>query len=633
MSAGTAAKNGHADRLDPVAWPRRGSRRRLPRASTGAGPSMPPARCSMRSASTSTSESLRETPRRMAGVLRRAAHAGAVQRRRRSPTTAATTSSSSRATSRSTRCASTTCCRSCGVAHVGYLPGERIVGLSKLARVVDLFARALQVQERLTTQIAGWLERELAPQGVGVVLEAEHLCMSLRGVQKPGATTVTSALHGARARRPAHPPGVPGADREDRSMSERQTARDRRRRPRRREGRRGAARGGLRGPRRPDRRGAGAALRAPAAVEGLPARRVAARECPRPSRRRSTTEHDIELRTGTAGRADRHRRRARSCSPAASGSAVRRACCSRPAPSRAGSTSPAPTSTACSTCATSPTADALARALEQRRARRRHRRRLDRRRGRRLGAAARASRSTLVERAEVPLEHVLGREVGAIYADVHRDHGVELLAGRGASKRFEGDGRVERVRLADGRRGRLRPRRRRRRRRAAHRARRGGRARDRQRHRRRRAARDERARRLRGRRRRQRAPPVLRRRAARRALGERARPGPRRPRADARQAGRLATSCRTSSPTSTTSGWSTRATRASGTRSSFRGDLDARASSSPSGSSDEPRRRRHERQRLGRRPTTIKALIRSRRAGRARAPARSRRRRSTARRG
>src|SRR5215212_6299489 len=83
-----------------------------------------------------------------------------------------------------------------GVAHVGYLPGERIIGLSKLARVVDFFARALQVQERLTTQVAGWLQQELQPKGVGVVLEAEHLCMSLRGVQKQGASTVTSALHG-----------------------------------------------------------------------------------------------------------------------------------------------------------------------------------------------------------------------------------------------------------------------------------------------------------------------------------------------------------------------------------------------------------------------------------------------------
>ena len=83
-----------------------------------------------------------------------------------------------------------------GVAHVGYLPGRRIIGLSKLARVVELFARDLQVQERLTQQIADWLDERLAPRGVGVVLEAEHLCMSLRGVQKDGARTVTSALHG-----------------------------------------------------------------------------------------------------------------------------------------------------------------------------------------------------------------------------------------------------------------------------------------------------------------------------------------------------------------------------------------------------------------------------------------------------
>jgi GTP cyclohydrolase IA len=83
-----------------------------------------------------------------------------------------------------------------GVAHIGYLPRERIIGLSKLGRVVELFARDLQIQERMTTQIAGWLQRELDPKGVGVVLEAEHLCMSLRGVQKLGAKTVTSALHG-----------------------------------------------------------------------------------------------------------------------------------------------------------------------------------------------------------------------------------------------------------------------------------------------------------------------------------------------------------------------------------------------------------------------------------------------------
>jgi len=83
-----------------------------------------------------------------------------------------------------------------GVAHVGYLPAGRILGLSKLARVVELFARDLQVQERLTTQVAGWLQEHLEPKGVGVVIEAEHLCMSLRGVQAVGSRTVTSALHG-----------------------------------------------------------------------------------------------------------------------------------------------------------------------------------------------------------------------------------------------------------------------------------------------------------------------------------------------------------------------------------------------------------------------------------------------------
>jgi GTP cyclohydrolase I len=83
-----------------------------------------------------------------------------------------------------------------GIAHVGYLPADRMLGLSKLARVVELFARGLQTQERLTKQVAGWLQAKLAPRGVAVVLEAEHLCMSLRGVQAGGSSTVTSALHG-----------------------------------------------------------------------------------------------------------------------------------------------------------------------------------------------------------------------------------------------------------------------------------------------------------------------------------------------------------------------------------------------------------------------------------------------------
>jgi GTP cyclohydrolase I len=83
-----------------------------------------------------------------------------------------------------------------GVAHVGYLPGERILGLSKLARVVELFAHGPQVQERLTKQIADWLHGHLRPKGVGVVIEAEHLCMTLRGVQAVGARTITSTLLG-----------------------------------------------------------------------------------------------------------------------------------------------------------------------------------------------------------------------------------------------------------------------------------------------------------------------------------------------------------------------------------------------------------------------------------------------------
>jgi GTP cyclohydrolase IA len=83
-----------------------------------------------------------------------------------------------------------------GCAHVGYLPGARIVGLSKLARVVEHFAAGLQVQERLTQQVADWLHAQLGARGVGVVLEAEHLCMSLRGVRARGSRTVTSALRG-----------------------------------------------------------------------------------------------------------------------------------------------------------------------------------------------------------------------------------------------------------------------------------------------------------------------------------------------------------------------------------------------------------------------------------------------------
>jgi len=85
-----------------------------------------------------------------------------------------------------------------GKAHVAYIPGKdgRVTGLSKLARIVDVYARRLQVQERLTVQVADAIEEHLEPRGVLVVVEAEHLCMSARGVRKPGSTTVTSAVRG-----------------------------------------------------------------------------------------------------------------------------------------------------------------------------------------------------------------------------------------------------------------------------------------------------------------------------------------------------------------------------------------------------------------------------------------------------
>ena len=83
-----------------------------------------------------------------------------------------------------------------GKAHIAYLPSKKIVGISKLARLVEVYARRLQVQERLTTQIANTLMEELDPQGVGVVLQAEHLCMRMRGVEKQNSVVVTSAMLG-----------------------------------------------------------------------------------------------------------------------------------------------------------------------------------------------------------------------------------------------------------------------------------------------------------------------------------------------------------------------------------------------------------------------------------------------------
>jgi GTP cyclohydrolase I len=84
-----------------------------------------------------------------------------------------------------------------GTAHVAYLPNERVVGLSKLARVVDYYARRPQIQERLTEQVIGFLDRKLRPSGAMVVIQAQHFCMEMRGIAKAGAVTTTSALRGA----------------------------------------------------------------------------------------------------------------------------------------------------------------------------------------------------------------------------------------------------------------------------------------------------------------------------------------------------------------------------------------------------------------------------------------------------
>ncbi len=99
-------------------------------------------------------------------------------------------------TSTSTPSASIICCPSIGKAHIAYLPNRHIVGLSKIARMVEIYARRLQVQERMTTQIAHTIMEEIKPLGVAVVLEAEHLCMRMRGVEKQNCYVTTSAMLG-----------------------------------------------------------------------------------------------------------------------------------------------------------------------------------------------------------------------------------------------------------------------------------------------------------------------------------------------------------------------------------------------------------------------------------------------------
>ena len=199
-----------------------------------------------------------------------------------------------------------------GVAHVGYLPDDRILGLSKFARLVEFFARRAQTQERLTTQIADHLQERLAPVGVGVVIEAEHSCMSLRGARAAGARTVTSTLRGSLREDPVQRPSSwpsPGEVCDERPH---------------RHGGRWAGRGH----RREELRGNGfdgpITLLAEEAhppyerpplsksvLLGEKERRLGDLEA-----REWYAEHDVDLRTGTRADSDRPARRGR-CTPAA----------------------------------------------------------------------------------------------------------------------------------------------------------------------------------------------------------------------------------------------------------------------------------------------------------------------------
>ena len=114
-----------------------------------------------------------------------------------------------------------------GKCHIAYIPSTRVIGLSKIPRLVDVFSRRLQIQERLTNQIADTIREKISPLGVAVVIEATHLCMSMRGVEKQNSFAVTSAMVGAFRDERAHPHGVPRADQaaECRSWPSRERAR------------------------------------------------------------------------------------------------------------------------------------------------------------------------------------------------------------------------------------------------------------------------------------------------------------------------------------------------------------------------------------------------------------------------
>ena len=392
--------------------------------------------------------------------------------RRRSRTTRATTSSWSPATSRSTRSASTTCCPFHGVAHVGYLPGERIVGLSKLGRVVDLYARRLQVQERLTTQVARWLLRHaraarrrrrdrgraplhVAPRRAEARRADHHVGIARRG-----------------ARRSADSPGVPRPDRRSR-MSSSDTfvivgagmAGGKAAETLREEGFDGRIVLVGAEPHRPYERPPLSKdyLRGESEQPGLAA---GGRGLVRRERRRAA---DLERRRSRSTRA-----RTPSSCPAASGSTTT-VSCSPPAPSRGALPVPGGDLDGVHLLRTIEDSDTRSAAIFDGGGR------LVVIGGGWIGCEVAASARqkgmdvTLIESLELPLLRVLGPELGAFYRDVHQDQGVDMLLGAGVEA-IEGDGprraRAARRRQDD----RLRRGARRHRRRAAHRARRRRRA-------------------------------------------------------------------------------------------------------------------------------------------------------------
>ena len=303
-----------------------------------------------------------------------------------------------------------------GVAHIGYLPGDRILGLSKFARMVELHARRPQTQERLTKRIADHLRDELQPHGVGVVIEAEHTCMSLRGARSPRCAHHHLRPVRAAPRRPAQPRRVPRPHQEQRHEH-----RHRRRQPRRSQAPpRSSATQGYTRRDHPGRSRAAPAVRAAAAVQGTPARQRRARLGPRPPGR--VVRRPRRRAASPAARSPSSTwTPATSCS--ASAGSPTTASSSPPAPSRGASRSP--TASGADVTYLRTLDDSLA--LKDRLAE--HLLIIGAGWiGLEVAAAARTAGGTVtvVETATLPLANVLGPELAPMFADLHREHGVDL---------------------------------------------------------------------------------------------------------------------------------------------------------------------------------------------------------------